>query len=69
MFEVDEGRGAAAALGGEDLTDEERVVARTVLSVQAALEPSERIVDEWRALRALVRGDPVPVRERGNAWA
>ena len=67
LSEVDGGRGAAAALGGEDLADEERVVARAVFGVQAALEPAERIVDQRRALRALAGGDAVPVSERGHA--
>ena len=41
------------------------MVARVVLTGEAAFEPAKGAVDQRRAFRALAGGDSMPVRERG----
>src|SRR3954447_18930766 len=67
MLPVDERLAGLAFLDGDDLADEDRVIAGVVAFPGAALDPRQRARKERRTRRAVPDGDVVPEDERRHA--
>src|SRR4051812_44177024 len=64
---IDEAGAWLSLVDGDDLADEDRVVARVVALPEAALEPCQRVLEQRSARVAVPDGDVVPQHERRRA--
>src|SRR5438876_1087769 len=64
MFPVDESRPGFAFLERHDLADDEGVIAGVVLGPDRALDPGERVGEEWGSRHTVSNGDVVPEHDR-----